>query len=79
MIKIISPGKKERTTTCSACGCVFSFEPEDVVINTVWDDHGGHYPVADFYKIKCPTCSDSLSVKDDFEEYEKSQMTHINN
>lgn len=54
MIKIIQEGKIKHTSTCLHCGCVFEFDAEDVTRRTVWDDHGGHYPVCGLLRVKLP-------------------------
>ncbi len=78
MIKIIKPGKIKHEDWCTECDCHFEFEAEDVTIRTVWDDHGGHYPVCDFYEIKCPYCNYVLKLDDDdFTDDEKKMMKKI--
>lgn len=78
MIKIIQEGKIKHTSTCSHCGCIFEFDAEDVTRRTVWDDHGGHYPVCDFYELNCPYCSLKVDVRDNkFTKEEKEKMDHI--
>ena len=80
MIKIIEPGKLVYDVRCAKCGCFFSFSAEDVILRTAWDDHGGHYPVADFYEIKCPYCTSTIVLNGivNFKEEEKELMNHIN-
>ena len=78
MIQIIKEGKIVHKHTCGVCGCVFSFDPEDVTIRTRWDDHGGHYPVIDFYEIDCPFCKGKIGLSEkDFNKDEVKQMKHI--
>ena len=77
MIKILKEGKIKHNKTCDKCGCEFEFEAEDVTKRTAWDDHGGHYPVADFYEINCPWCNRTLSLsRKDFEK-EEHKLKHI--
>lgn len=64
MVNIITEGKIKYQSHCNRCGCVFEFEAEDVTRETVWDDHGGHYPVCDFYHIDCPYCGEKVNVED---------------
>lgn len=78
MVKIIKKGKLKHQRTCSICGCVFEFEAEDVTKVTKWDDHGGHYPVTDFYKIECPFCKHDVDLNSaEFVKEEFSEMKHI--
>ena len=55
MIKIISPGKQiPTTTTCSNCGCVFSYEYEDTYLD---------YQLSGFtHAINCPCCGSKIPV-----------------
>lgn len=76
MIKILKEGHMKYTMTCEHCDCKFEFEAEDVTRRTAWDDHGGHYPVCDFYEIKCPYCDKVLTVKGEVLK-EKDKMKHI--
>lgn len=48
MIRIIKHGNKKRVT-CSYCGCIFTYEKEDVVVK----DYGRN-DVA--YTVSCPDC-----------------------
>lgn len=77
MVKIIKYGVIKHVKTCENCDCEFSFEPEDVTKNTVWDDHGGHYPAASFYEIDCPFCHKKLHLYDDFTSSEEEEMKKI--
>jgi len=77
MIEIIKNGKIRHVKTCEKCDCEFSYEAEDVTKNTVWDDHGGHYPAACFYEIYCPFCNKRLDLYDDFTSDEKEKMKKI--
>lgn len=78
MITIIKNGKIKHEHTCPNCDCVFRFEPEDVTRRTVWDDHGGHYPVTDFFELNCPFCKNKIDVGNVFNSQEKEKMKHIN-
>lgn len=51
MIKIIKSGKKEFHTTCSCCGCEFTYEIEDLN-GTDYDGQG---------YVKCPECGAIIS------------------
>lgn len=80
MIKIIKEGKLKHETTCKDCGCVFEYEVEDVTRRTVWDDHGGHYPVCDFFDVICPFCNKKISMYKEqvnFTKQEIEEMKHI--
>ena len=77
MITIIKEGKIKHRATCDQCDCVFTFTAEDVTEVTVWDDHGGHYPAASFYKIDCPCCHKKLNLSDNFNQDEVNIMAHI--
>lgn len=78
MIKIIKPGKIKHTMICPNCECEFEFEAEDVTWETVWDDHGGHYPAADWFTIECPYCKTQRHVKmDETLEREKDKMKRV--
>ena len=78
MIEIIKNGKIKHKKICTNCDCEFSYEAEDVTKNTVWDDHGGHYPAASFYEINCPFCNKKLNLYDDFTSDEVEKMNKIN-
>ena len=63
MIEIIKRGTK-KTHTCNNCGCVFSYEDEDVecdskafsfvngIQRNVWE-----------YSVKCPQCEEEIVLK----------------
>lgn len=57
MIKIIKSGTRQ-TKTCLNCGCVFSFEDEDIQgVDT------GH-PIAGYHtSIKCPQCKTEIVLE----------------
>ena len=79
MVKIITPGKIKHTKVCRECDCEFSFEAIDVTKRVVWDDHGGHYPAADFLEILCPFCGYKVTLNhNDFTDDEIKQMEVIN-
>ena len=48
MIKIIEHGTR-KIAKCSVCGCVFSYEEEDVQIFTI-------------RHVKCPQCNEAVTV-----------------
>ena len=77
MVKIIKNGSIKHTATCDYCGCEFSFEAEDVTKNTVWDDHGGHYPAACFYEINCPFCTKKIRLNDPWTEIDELAMRKV--
>ena len=77
MVKIIKYGIVKHIATCDYCGCEFSFEPEDVTKNTVWDDHGGHYPAASFYEINCPFCNKKIRLNDPWIETDELAMRKV--
>lgn len=73
MIKIIKPGKFIHEVTCDICGCVFSFEAEDVTRTINYDNHG--CSCSDWFDINCPCCSgEFIMVESDFREFEIKQM-----
>lgn len=49
MIKILRHGTK-RTIECEDCGCLFSFEKEDITTEQAGINEYKHY-------IECPDCS----------------------
>lgn len=63
MIKILKSGKKSMIITCKnpECGCVFSFEKEDVrsVEQSDWYGKTGVYKDM----VNCPECGWALHVK----------------
>ena len=54
MIKIIRPGQKRFTHTCSRCGCEFTYEFEDITIAT--DIFGWASTTTYARYVKCPDC-----------------------
>lgn len=50
MIKILSPGIKHYKITCSKCGCIFTFEEEDLHMDYDSDKNDS------FFTIYCPDC-----------------------
>ena len=60
MIKIIHPGVISFEDVCPKCMCKFSFDPEDVTLETVLDNSGT--PAAGFFRIKCPYCGDEMTI-----------------
>ena len=64
MIKIIKVGTK-RLATCEKCGCVFSYEEEDI---KHLENHNGEYSFVDGIKhgyknyVICPQCSKDFVV-----------------
>lgn len=53
MIKIIKPGKCF-TAECVNCGCIFSYEFEDVTLGNQLDPENF---------VNCPCCGKSLQIK----------------
>lgn len=75
MIKIISEGKIKHRHECNNCNCVFEYDAEDVTKEIVYDDHGGHYPCACWYVVKCPFCDKELHLSEsNFTDSEVKQM-----
>lgn len=77
MVEIIKDGKLGHEQTCRNCGCIFSYEAEDVTREVVWDDHGGHYPAAEFYKIDCPFCKKEIDLPSRFSDKEIGAMKRV--
>lgn len=72
MIKIIKEGTKNRLT-CEYCGCVFSFEDEDLIHLEPRRDENGNYVydvrvkgLLNGYKrfIVCPQCDKETEIKE---------------
>lgn len=72
MIHIIEKGTKQKTQ-CSECGCIFSFEKEDIEIMgdyTLEDPisfEGAYFPRKTYKNmtkfIKCPQCSNVIVLE----------------
>ena len=78
MIEIIKEGNIKHQCKCIECGCVFKYDAEDVTRVTVWEDHGGHYPVCDGFYIYCPCCKIKINlIGVEFNDKEKEVMEHI--
>ena len=64
MIEIIKRGTKKKHK-CSECGCIFSYEDEDVMCDTV---HNfvmfGVAGCAWEYSVQCPQCEEKIILKD---------------
>ena len=62
MIKIIKPGTK-REKRCDYCGCLFSFEEEDIRAKTTV--HTGGFPgiTKSGTYINCPQCKKEISLE----------------
>ena len=62
MIHIIEKGTKQKTQ-CSECGCIFSFEKEDIEIMGELD----YFPRKTYKNmtkfIKCPQCSNVIVLE----------------
>jgi len=56
MIKIIEYGTKT-ITTCNSCGCIFSYEKEDIIYESNYT-----YKAFKMY-INCPQCKEKVVVK----------------
>ena len=62
MIEIVKKGVIKHRATCTECTCEFLYTADEVTEDTVWDDHGGHYPAATFLYINCPFCNHTIYV-----------------
>ena len=51
MIQIIKEGTR-KIAKCSVCGCVFSYEREDVLRDPIWVEN----------HVKCPQCNEAVTV-----------------
>ena len=58
MIKIIKKGTK-KNQECNFCGCIFSYEEEDIITKTYGE--GIFYQVKDV--IYCPQCKKEIIFK----------------
>ena len=63
MIEIIKRGTK-KTCTCKNCGCYFSYEDEDINVET-WIGDPALQPVfwTDNKSIKCPQCETKIVLE----------------
>lgn len=57
MIKIIKHGQTEFTHTCSRCGCEFTYEHEDIKINT-----SNVSAVTAVHYVTCPDCGNTCYI-----------------
>ena len=57
MIKVIKHGQTEFETTCGRCGCVFTYEYEDIVNESV---RGITYNSTNTRYVKCPDCGNLI-------------------
>lgn len=60
MIHIIENGTKQKTQ-CSECGCIFSFEKEDIEIIRNYNPYKEYNPIRK--TIKCPQCSNIIVLE----------------
>ena len=51
MIKIIEHGTR-KIAKCSVCGCVFSYEREDLCMDPIWKK----------WIVNCPQCNKAVTV-----------------
>lgn len=59
MIKIIKPGTKKKIN-CESCGCLFSYEKEDIEIGNAHT----LYPLAtEIRYITCPQCKEKIELE----------------
>ena len=61
MIKIIKKGTK-KTQECNFCGCIFSYEEEDIITKTYAEETFHHVYVNDV--IYCPQCKKEIILKE---------------
>ena len=63
MIEIIKRGTKQ-TCTCKECGCVFSYEGEDIKVEN-WIGDPASQPVFCTYEksITCPQCETKIILE----------------
>ena len=57
MIEIIKPGTKEKCT-CKECGCIFTYEAEDVKLSGACLCEFG----AEYSYVKCPQCNNQIHL-----------------
>ena len=60
MIKIIKKGTK-KNQECDFCGCIFSYEEEDIMTKTYGEETFGYVRVEDI--IYCPQCKKEIILK----------------
>lgn len=60
MIHIIENGTKQKTQ-CSECGCIFSFEKEDIEIIRNYNPYKEYNSIRK--TIKCPQCSNVIILE----------------
>lgn len=65
MVTIIEKGTKHKHQ-CEACGCLFSYEDEDIDTHYIW-----LVPVYEF--IKCPQCKNDILLRSFDEMLEAEQ------
>ena len=63
MITIIEKGTKHKQK-CEACGCLFSYENEDIEMNYTW-------MIPTYTYIRCPQCRDIIRLKTMYENIER--------
>lgn len=57
MIKIIKQGTR-KTIICEQCGCLFSYENEDIIYTNE------HHTRIDTEYLKCPQCDNKIILQD---------------
>lgn len=70
MIKIIKPGTRTEAT-CKFCGCVFSYEKEDIKTENILFKDGGLITSL-LESVNCPQCNKKIEVK----TVKSPDMTH---
>lgn len=64
MIKIIEKGTKQKIR-CEGCGCLFSFDDEDVNIRTGIGIYGMEIREKHYRTIVCPQCNNEIVLDSD--------------
>jgi DNA-directed RNA polymerase subunit RPC12/RpoP len=59
MIEIIKPRTKEKIS-CKSCGCLFSYEKEDIEIG---HPHNLYPLVTEIKYITCPQCNEKIELE----------------
>lgn len=59
MIEIIKPGTKEKIS-CKSCGCLFSYEKEDIEIG---HPHNLYHLATEIKYITCPQCNEKIKLE----------------